>query len=384
MGTVNETRPGIWKIRFDGPDRNGHRQQKQITFKGTKRAAERELARLETEVHAGAYLAPARETVTDYLERWLDAYAKTNTTARTCERYASIIRCHLIPALGQLPLAKLEPLHIQAYYSEALEKGRRNGQGGLSAKTVLHHHRVLREALKHAVKWRLLAANPADATEPPRPRPHEVRVLTEAEITRLLEVARSTPLSFPILLALGTGLRRGEILALRWEDIDMKRGTLAVRQSLEETRDGVRFKVPKTKKSRRVVALPTTLVEALVRHKGEQAKLRLMMGPGYQDHGLVVARVDGTPVRPNYVTQAFTKLTRRHNLSGVRFHDLRHTHATELLRQGIHPKVVSERLGHATIGMTLDVYSHVLPDMQEEAARRIDGALRAAMGGASR
>jgi integrase len=381
MGTIKEARSGVWRLRFDGPDRNGERQQKQVTFRGTKRAAERELARLETEVGSGSYVAPVRETVAEFLERWLEAYAKTNTTARTFQRYSDIVRGHLVPALGQLTLTKLQPLHIQEYYSEALATGRRDGNGGLSAKTVLHHHRVLREALKHAVKWRLIAVNPADATEPPRPQPHEIRVLSEDEVARLIDAAKGTPLAFPILVALSTGLRRGEILALRWEDIDLQRATLAVRQSLEETRDGIRFKVPKTKKSRRVVALPAALVEALVRHKGEQAQHRLMIGPDYRDHGLVIARPDGTPVRPNYITLAFTRLSRRCELHGVRFHDLRHTHATELLRQGIHPKVVSERLGHATVGMTLDVYSHVLPDMQEEAARRIDQALRAVMGG---
>jgi len=285
------------------------------------------------------------------------------------------------PALGHHPLSKLQPLHIARSYSEALASGRKDGNGGLSARSVLHHHRVLRSALHQAVKWLLLPRNPADAVEPPRPQHREMRALDEAATAKLLRAALKTRLSLPVLLAVTTGLRRGEILALRWQDIDFQNNSLAVRQSLEQTRAGLTFKQPKTLKGRRVVALPSLAVDALKQHKVRQATTKLGLGAAYQDHDLVCARDDGTPWPPDAFSTAFVGLVRKAAVPTVRFHDLRHTHATQLLRQGVHPKIVSERLGHATVGITLDVYSHVMPGMQEEAAARTDAALRAALSG---
>jgi len=203
---------------------------------------------------------------------------------------------------------------------------------------------------------------------------HEVK-LTGRQVERIAEPVDGATL----LLAVTTGLRRGEILALRWQDVNLEAATLAVRRSLEQTTAGLKFKQPKTQKGRRVVALPPITVEALRRHKADPAKVKLFLGPAYKDQGLICGRVHGTPEGPNEITAGFAALIRNTKLPQIRFHDLRHSHATQLLRQGIHPKIVSERLGHSTVGITLDVYSHVLPDMQEEAARKIDLALRAAM-----
>lgn len=183
----------------------------------------------------------------------------------------------------------------------------------------------------------------------------------------------------PVLLAVTTGLRRGEILGLRWEDVNLRTSVLTVRQPLEQTKGGIALKQPKTQKARRTVALPQLSVEALRYRKKEQAKERLLFGPDYNGHGLVLARADGSPWKPDSFTSSYRSLVRRLGLSHIRFHDLRHTHATQLLRQGVHPKVVSERLGHSTVGITLDVYSHVLPGMQEDAAHRVDVALRTAL-----
>ncbi len=372
-------RGGTWVFVLDlGRGSGGKRRQKWQGGFRTRKDAERELTRVLHELNTGAYVEPSKFTVSEYLGQWLEHYAKTNVAPKTAERYAEIVKVHLAPALGGHPLARLQPLHIQTYYSQALQSGRRDGQGGLSAQTVLHHHRVLREALRQAVKWQLLARNPADAVEPPRPRRHETRTLDEEATARLLEAVKGGRLYLPVLLAATTGMRRGEILALRWQDVDLRAGTLAVRQSMEQTREGCRFKQPKTQKSRRVIALPPLAVEGLRRHKAEQAKQKLLLGPGYQDNGLVCAQPDGQPWSPGALTNAFRYVVRRAGYPGIRFHDLRHGHASQLLRAGIHPKVVSERLGHSTVGITLDTYSHVLPGLQEEAARRIDTALRAA------
>lgn len=206
-----------------------------------------------------------------------------------------------------------------------------------------------------------------------------MKCLDETSTARLLKAAEGKDLHLPILLAVTTGMRRGEILGVRWQDLDLDAATLSVRQSLEQTKGRLAPKQPKTQKGRRVVALLPMTVEALRRHRVEQAKYKLFFGPDYRDHDLVCARTDGSPWPPDSFTSSFSDFVRKAKLQVVRFHDLRHTHATQLLRQGIHPKVVSERLGHSTVGITLDVYSHVLPDMQEEAARRLDAALRLAM-----
>jgi integrase len=177
-------------------------------------------------------------TVKDYLGRWLANYARMNVAAKTFERYSEIVQLHLVPALGHHGLGKLQPLHIQACYSNAILSGRRDGRGGLSPQTVLHHHRVLREALRHAVKWQLIARNPADAVEAPRPQRREIESLDVKEATRLLEASAESPLALLVLLALGTGLRRGELLALRWKDVDLGANRLAVRQAIEQTKAG--------------------------------------------------------------------------------------------------------------------------------------------------
>ena len=380
-GHLRKRGQGSWSIVLDlGRDATGKRRQKWHTVRGTADDAERELVRLLNAMNIGEYVEPARMTVGEYLDRWLKDYAQTNVAAKTYERYAQVVRLHLKPGIGHHRLPKLQPLHIQAMYSKQMQGGRKDKKkGGLSAQTVLHHHRILREALQQAVRWQLLARNPADAVEPPRAERREMQVLDEAETAVLLDKAAGSRLYLPILLAVTTGLRRGEILALRWQDVNLDAATLAVRRSLEQTTAGLKFKQPKTQKGRRVVALPPITVEALRRHKADQAKVKLFLGPAYKDQGLICGRVHGTPVGPNEITAEFAALIRGSKLPQIRFHDLRHSHATQLLRQGIHPKIVSERLGHSTVGITLDVYSHVLPDMQEEAARKIDLALRAAM-----
>lgn len=384
-GSIRQQSNGTWELRlYLGRDANGRKLYKSHTFRGTKRQAQNEVSRLVTALSSGAYVEPARMTVGVYFERWLADYARMNVAAKTYERYAEIVRLHLVPALGHHALAKLQPLHIQAYYAEALQRGRTDGEGGLSAQTVLHHHRVLREALRHAVRWQLLARNPADATEPPRATRREAAVLDDTDVERLLRAADGTPLELPVLLALTTGVRRGELLALRWQDVNWKAATIAVRRSLEQTRaGGLTFKEPKTRRGRRVVTLPPLTVEALRRYRAEQAKARLAVGRAYQDADLIIARADGRPYDPAKFSNAVAALMRRAGVCDVSLHSLRHTCATMLLSANVHPKIVSERLGHATIGITLDTYSHVLPNMQEEAAQKLNDALTARRGASS-
>lgn len=368
-----------WTLIIDlgrGPD--GRRRLKWVGGFARKEDAEQELVKLLRDLDTGRFVEPAKISVAEYLQQWLDGYARLNVSGHTCERYERIATGHLIPALGHHPLAKLRPLHIQAYLSHALASGRRDGRGGLSPRTVLHHYRVLREALEQAVKWQILAVNPADAVQPPRPEPREMRALDEHETARLIKTSEGSRLHVAVVLAATTGMRRGEILALRWEDADLLQGKLSVRQALEKTKGGIRFKPPKTAKGRPSITLPPVAVEALKRWRAQQAREKLLLGPAYRDHGLVVCLSDGRPYDPQDLSQRFASIARKAGLPGVGFHALRHGHASQLLRAGVHPKVVSERLGHATVSITLDIYSHLLPGLQEEAAQRIDAMLRGA------
>ena len=379
-GHIRKRGKESWALVIDlGRDSGGKRKQKWHTIHGTKKDAQRELRRLLTSLDEGIYVEPTKITVASYLNTWLD-HVRVKVGTKTYSRYAEICRRHLEPAFGHLLLTKLQPLHIQEYYSVALQSGRLDGRGALSTQTVLHHHRVLRGALQCAVKWNLLVRNPADATELPQPDKKEMRALDESETATLLKAAQGTRLYIRILLTVTAGLRRGELLGLKWNDIDFKRGKLSVRRAVEQTRShGVVLKTPKSKKSIRTIALLPMAVEALQRHRLDQKKEKLLMGPAYQDEGLVFPQANGTLWKPDSFTKTFIRLAQRSGVGKLRFHDLRHSHATQLLRQGVHPKIVSERLGHSSVGITLDTYSHVLPGMQEDAANKLETALRSAI-----
>ncbi len=397
QGHLTKRSKSSWTIVLTlGRGADGKHRQKWITIRGTKRDAERELARLLNDQNQGTFVAPSKLSFAEYAERWL-AFVQTRVAPKTFERYDEIMHKHLAPALGETPLSTLQPLQIQAHYSEALKNGRRprpvaKPEGdiesetsaierpaavprGLSPRTVLHHHRVLREALRQAVAWRLLAVNPADAVEPPRPPQREITVPTDDEVTKLLDAAKGSRLHAPLVVSVATGCRRGELLAARWSDLDLEANTLAIRRALEETRaTGVSFKTPKTAKSRRVIVLSPTLVAILRRHRAEQARERLALGAAYQDNDLVFSDPDGQPWRPGKFTDSFADLARKLKIK-THLHALRHYHATALLKSGTHPKIVSERLGHATVGITLDTYSHALPSLQEQAAAKFETAL---------
>jgi len=371
-GHVYKRAPGkFWIILELGKDENNRRKQRFITFYGTKKEAEAELLRRLRLMESGFLLEPSTMTVAAYLESWLADHARHTVTPRTFERYQTIVRLHLIPVLGHTSLDKLHPLKIQELWARQLESG-------MCSTTVRKHHNVLHAALARAVRLRLLPFNPCSAVTPPKPRHTEMKVLDDQGVARLLGAAHDTPVKVPVVLALATGMRRGEVLGLRWSDIDFDAGTLAVRQTLQEAQGQRIFKEPKTPKSRRVIALPAVALDVLRRHHAEQAETRLRLGGMYDDHGLVCPQADGSPWWSSDFDRRYRRLRTQAGVD-VRFHGLRHTHATQLLRAGVHPKVVSERLGHASIGITLDIYSHVLPSMQEEAAERIDEGLRAAM-----
>jgi integrase len=354
------------------------RRRRWHSFAGTKREAQIECARLVSDAQGGITIDPSRETLGAFLGRWLD-HMKGQVAPRTHERYSEICRKNLAPLLGGLKLTKLQPVQISQAYAKALASGRRDGSGGLSAHTVTHMHRVLKQALGQAVRWQLLGRNPADAVKPPRVERAKMTTYDLAQTADLITALQGSRMLIPAMLAALCGLRRGEIAALKWRNADLALGRLMVVESAEQTRQGVRYKPPKSGRGR-TVALPATVIAELQSHRLRQAEELLRVGVRQRDDGFVVAQADGSPMRPHSLGQEWVRfLARTPALPRIRFHDLRHAHATHMLASGVHPKVASERLGHSKIGITLDLYSHVIPGMQEDAAARVDAALQAAL-----
>ena len=346
------------------------------TVVGNKKEAEKRLRELLTQLDKGIYVKPGKTTLGEYLRSWLVDYCHPNLSPRTHELYSYICEKHLIPTLGNVSLTELKPQHLQHLYSEKLSSG-------LSNRTVQIIHIILHKALKNAVKSGLLVRNVAEAVDTPKIQRHEMHVMTETDLHIFLEMARNTKYYPLFYAALFTGMRRSELLALRWQDVDLLLCQLSVTRSMQylhnaEPEDRITFKEPKTPKSRRLIALSPSTVSVLSEHREAQNKMRQSLGlPPLADDDLVFSHFDGKPLLPNSVTHAWIKLVRRCGLKGIRLHDARHTHASLMLKQGIHPKIVQERLGHSSIQITLNTYSHVAPGLQQAAANKFDDIVMA-------
>lgn len=382
-GHIHERSPGSFEVRYSrGKDAlTGRYLVGTTTVRGTRRDAERELTRRLRTVDTGEHVDPTRVTMQQWLVSWLSSITP-EVSPKTHERYEEIVRCYLITAFGKFRLSSLTSAHIQAVYSAWAVADRRDGRAGsLSARTRRHMHRVLRSALARAVEHQLLARNPADAFKKrlPKIERSEIATLDVNQTALLLHGLSRSRVYWPVLIALSTGMRRGEVLALRWKNVDLDRRSVRVMESLEQTKAGIRFKAPKSEKTR-VIALPEFAADELRRLKRIQAEELLHIGVAQTGETLLCCREDGAPKQPDSLTHEFTyQSSRIAGLPKVRFHDLRHTHATQLLLAGVHPKIAQERLGHSTITTTLDLYSHVTDSMQSEAAARLDAALRPAI-----
>jgi integrase len=380
-GHVRERGKGNWYAVLSVRDpQTGKRKVQWRSLPGCKgkREAQQACARLLVEIQSGGYVAPDKTTLAQFLERWL-AHIKTQVATSTHERYTELAHNNIVPALGAVRLAKLRPEHISDAYSRALTDGRRDGRsGGLAPLTVKHMHAILKQALQQACVWRAISHNPAALVKPPRVTRKEMHTVDTDVAAKMIEAARGTPIFVPILLGVLCGLRRGEIAALRWRSVDLDAGRLSVVASARHGHDGIIEKETKTGRGR-AIALPPMVVAELRRHRTEQAQQLLRLGVRLTDDHHIYTREDGAPVFPGSLTRSFREFMRQHRLPRIRFHDLRHSHATHLLAAGVHPKIASERLGHSNISITLNTYSHVLPGMQEDAVAKVDAAIQAAL-----
>lgn len=349
----------------------GKRKQKWIAFRGNKKDAEAKLVEVLHQANSGAFILPRKVTVGQFLEYWLKTYCVPNLRPRTTEGYRDIVCSHLIPNLGQIHLAELTPDRIQELYSRLLKEGRRQGEGSLSPRTIGIYHQCLHRALAIAVEWELLLRNPADKVHPPQSY-REIVPLDATGARKALEATKGTAYYVATFLAIYTAMRRSEVLGLQWRDIDLTVGQIEVRRTLHMTSDRkIDIQPPKSKKGRRPISLTPATVAMLKEHYEDQRRIRAELGTTLQPEDWVICDPDGSPLLPERVTRAWIRLRNKLGIK-QRWHDLRHTHATGLLEQKTSPKIVQERLGHASIKTTMDTYSHIMPTIQEGAAQSFD------------
>ena len=372
-GEIVARGPGRYMIRWpvDRDEKTGRPRAKSKTIKGTRRDAERELRKVLRSRDTGDYVEPSKVTLDAYLNDWLENAARPKVATRTYEDYAYMLERYVRPLLGARRLDSLRPLDIQGLIGQLVEQG-------LSPRTVRIAHGILRGALTQAVKWQMLARNPAVNVDLPKGQKTEMRALSRDDVSRFRNAAKGSQRAVLFDFALATGMRPSEYLALAWRDVDLKAGTARVRRALARIRGGWELKDTKTKSSRRTIPLPGSLVTALRDHRRAQAKLVLKAGPAYsRDLDLVFATKVGQPLdRVSLSRCQFKPVLEEAGLSKeIRLYDLRHTCCSLALQAGIPVRVVADRLGHASAAMTLDVYAHVLPGDQEQATAKLGEVL---------
>lgn len=360
-----------YKIEFDSSEMISNK--KSISKSGFKKESEAKKALREklVEIDSGKYIEDKKTLLADYLKEWLESY-KVNVAPSTYKRYKELLAT-VIKYIGKNELLKLTPLNIQTFYSKLIS------EGNLSNATIVKIHRTLSLALKQAVGWNMINNNPCANIKPPRIIKKEMNVWTEEQLKKFLYESRNERLYLHIALAAGTGMRLGEICALKWDCVDLKKGEIIIKRSIRRIGKELIVKEPKTKSSIRKIAIANDLKDILVFHQKKQEKL-IKENEKYKDRNYVLAwEDDGRPYDPDYVTKNYHYLLANYDVPMIRFHDLRHTHATILLLHDVPAKVVSERLGHSSIGITLDTYSHVLPSMQKAAAEKLNGLFSSAL-----
>jgi integrase len=366
--TPYKRKNGLWCVQYTVHTAEGRKRK--TLYGKTRQEAATKLAKALSDREDGLVFDDGGLTVGKYLDKWLGGSVRGSVRQSTFDRYEIAVRVYIKPALGRLKLKQLTPTHVAAFYQDRLA-------AGSAPASVNKLHVTLHKALDQAVKWHMIPYNAAEVVKAPRPASEEIRPLDQEQAKTFLEIARGERFEALYVLAVTTGLRQGELLGLKWEDVDLENGLIRVRRTLTRNRGHLLLGEPKTKRSRRTVRLTEAAVEALKGHLARQMEQIERLGDLYEDQGLVFATQRGTLVNPtNLRRRSFAPLLEKAKLPTIRFHDLRHTCATLLLSSNVNPKIVSEMLGHSSIAITLDTYSHVLPNMQDSAARALEDALR--------
>lgn len=377
-GHIRQRGRDSWELKYDAARDpvTGKRVVRYQTVRGSKRDAQREMRRQVDAVENGTHTDPGKMTLATWLTTWADG-RRHSISGKTAERYDELIGKHIAPQIGHVLLGKVTPVVLNGFYAERLEKGRLDGKGGLSPQSVRHLDRLLHRAFHDAIRSRLLSLNPTDYVDRPKVQRKPKATLQDGELPALLAKAAGGRLYAPLFIILATGCRRGELLALRWRDIDFEAGVAQIVQTIEETKvHGLRFKDVKTAAGRRRIDLPGSALGVLRAHQIEQKKTALALGIGWSSEGLVFPYGDGTPWKPRNFTKAVKTLAAAAGVARFSPHAGRHDHFTRLLKGGIHPKVAQARAGHSSVMVTMDVYSHVTDGMQQAAAEQIDNVLR--------
>lgn len=377
-GSIRKKGNGRWYVATHHRDHTtGKWAQKAHGGYGTKREAEAVLREVLTRMDRGSFIEPSHMTLGAYMtDEWLPS--KRDLRPSTRSSYESILANHIGPRIGAVPIQKVTPGTLRTFYAELAAGGRRDGSGGgLSDRTVRYIHMILKQALAAAVDDRLLTTNPAASKRvtPPSPKKAEMVTWTAAEVHRFLTTTAKHRLHAAFVLAATTGMRRGEVLGLRWQDVNLDERQVVIRQALTTVHYEIHIGPPKTENSRRTLSIPAETVDALRAHRKRQAEERLAFGPGYVDSGLVFTAEDGAPTHPDSFAHVFMRLRDKAKVRPIRFHGVRHTYATLALEAGVPPKIVSTRLGHSSVAFTLDVYTHAVPAMDADAADAVAGLI---------
>ncbi|APV44477.1 Site-specific recombinase XerD [Dehalogenimonas formicexedens] len=363
----------VWAVAAELPKTpEGKRSQVWRTVRGNRRQAEKALQSLQSEIQRKEVVKPSRGTLAVFMASWLNDNLKATASPKTFQNYSSMLSAHITPsALGTMALGDIDPNAVQAYINSKLK-------AGLSARTVRHHYALIHRALELATRWGMITRNPASIIDPPRFKRPEMNTLSEEQIGHVLAAVLGSMYHPIYATAIFSGARRSEYLALRWGDIDFKFASMSISRSMHYVGGKIVFTETKTAKSRRLIVLTPTLIEILTRHFEEQRALADKLERPFNQDSLVFCHADGSPVLPDSITQHWARVCKKLGFD-VRLHDARHTMATIMLKQGVHPKVVAERLGHSSVSLTLDTYSHVTQSMGKVAAFQLDQAIAEAI-----
>jgi integrase len=361
-GNITRRGKNSWRIKFDIEGTPGVRQTRFVTVRGTKKEAQIEAAKIIAATSKGEYVDSSKETVAEFVTRWLRDWTTGNTSNKTYSRYEELLRLHLVPHVGMKRIQRLRATDLQSLYA-TLQR-----EKGLAARTVLHVHRCVHRMLRHAAQWGVVHQNVATLVDAPSVQEAEIDILTPGEVQAVLRTLKGRPIYALATVVLGTGMRRGEMLALRWQDVEFGSALLRVERSLEQTtKHGMVFKAPKTKHGRRTITLPPSTVAELRAHWRTQQERRLALGLGRINDALVFGEDDGSPRSPNAVTKEWGKAMKAANIEAT-LHSLRHTHASVLIASGLDVLTISRRLGHGSPAITLKVYGHLFKTDDRAAA----------------